>query len=192
MKALFASEAWLQENSVLNENISYTQIRPTLVKVQEMRIQPIIGTELFRELESQIVANTLTVLNTTLLNDYLRPAIREWLYFELPNVLAFKYMNKGMVRRNSQESDIMDLDEVKRLIAKAENDAQWYSERATLYLIENRTDYPLFNNPSLDIDNIRPNWQNYQVGINLRRPNAYPLGSFARRYQGQNGYCDEC
>jgi hypothetical protein len=192
MKALFVSEAWLQENSIINENVSYSQIRPTLVKVQEMRIQPIVGTDLYRELEGQIVSGTTTTLNSTLLNDYLRPAIREWLYFELPNVLAFKYMNKGMVRRRSEESEVMDMEEVKRLIAKAQNDAEWYSERATRYLLQFRTDYPLFNNYSLDIDKIRPQTQNYQVGINLNIPNRFRRPSFSERYQGQNGYCDGC
>jgi hypothetical protein len=157
-----------------------------------MRIQPIVGTDLYRELEGQIVSGTTTALNTTLLNDYLRPAIREWLYFELPNVLAFKYMNKGMVRRRSEESEVMDMEEVKRLIAKAQNDAEWYSERATRYLLQFRTDYPLFNNYSLDIDKIRPQTQNYQVGINLNIPNRFRRPSFSERYQGQNGYCDGC
>jgi hypothetical protein len=192
MKPLFCTEAWLIENSIINENVSYTQLRPTLIKVQEMRIQPIVGTDLFRELESQIVAGSVSALNTTLLDDYLRPAIREWVYFELPNVLAFKYMNKGMVRRDSQESQQMSMEEIKRLIAKAQNDAEWYSERATRYLLQNRTDYPLFNNPSIDIDKIRPQMQNYQVGINLGIPNRHPVRTFARRYQGKNGFCDEC
>lgn len=192
MKALFVSEAWLIENSIINENVSYTQLRPTLVKVQEMRIQPILGTDLYREIEGQIVSGSLTPLNTTLLEDYLRPAIREWMYFELPNVLAFKYMNKGMARRRSEESEVMSMDEIKRLIAKAQNDAEWYSERATRYLLEYRTDYPLFNNYSLDIDKIRPQMQNYQVGINLQIPNGRRIRSLSQRYQGQNGYCNEC
>jgi len=192
MKPLFVSEAWLTENSIINENVSYTQLRPTIVKVQEMRVQSILGTELYDEIGAQIVAGTLTALNTTLLEDYLRPAIREWVYFELPNVLAFKYMNKGMVRRTSQESESMSMDEIKRLIAKAQNDAEWYSERTTRYLLANRTEYPLFNNYSLDIDKIRPQMQNYQVGINLSIPNGQRKTSYAQRYQGQNGYCDGC
>ncbi len=32
-------------------------------------------------------------------------------YYELPMVLAFKYMNKGMVRRTSEESSQMSMDE---------------------------------------------------------------------------------
>ncbi|NDD85797.1 hypothetical protein EBZ38_16170 [bacterium] len=94
MKALFISEETLLDNSIINENVSYTQIRPTVIKVQEMRIQPIVGSPLYGELVTQVVSGTTTALNQTLLEDYIQPAMIQWLYYELPMVLAFKYMNK--------------------------------------------------------------------------------------------------
>ena len=48
--ALFVSEEYLLENSVINENVAYTQIRPTLVKVQDMHIQPALGSALYLSL----------------------------------------------------------------------------------------------------------------------------------------------
>lgn len=190
-KALFITEANLIDNSIINENVSYTQIRPTIVKVQEMRIQPIIGSDLYKEIANQVVSGSVNALNQTLLNDYLQPAIREWLYFELPHVLAFKYMNKGMVRRRSDESEIMDMNEIQRLIDKAKNDAEWYSERITRYLIENRLDYPLFNQPTTAVDTIRPRRNNFTTGLNLSNPHRMPR-SYAERYQGDNPFCNDC
>ena len=124
MKALFISEQTLLDNSVINENVSFTQIRPTIVKVQEMRIQPIVGSALYSEMVGQVVSGTTTALNTTLLEDYIQPAMVQWLYYELPMVLAFKYMNKGMVRRTSEESSQMSMDEITRLTDKVKNDAE--------------------------------------------------------------------
>ena len=112
MKALFISEQTLLDNSVINENVSFTQIRPTIVKVQEMRIQPIVGSALYSEMVTQVVSGTTTALNTTLLEDYIQPAMVQWLYYELPMVLAFKYMNNGMVRRTSEESSQMSMDDI--------------------------------------------------------------------------------
>ena len=60
MKALFISEETLLDNSIINENVSYTQIRPTVIKVQEMRIQPIVGSPLYGELVTQVVSGTTT------------------------------------------------------------------------------------------------------------------------------------
>ncbi len=103
-KALFISENTLIENSVIGENVSYTQLRPTIVKVQEMHIQPAVGSALYAELVTQVIAGTLSANNTTLMQTYIQPAIIQWMYFELPMVLAFKFMNKGMDRRSSTES----------------------------------------------------------------------------------------
>ena len=97
MKALFISEQTLLDNSVINENVSFTQIRPTIVKVQEMRIQPIVGSALYNEMVGQVVSGTTTALNNTLLEDYIQPAMVQWLYYELPMVLAFKYMNLSLI-----------------------------------------------------------------------------------------------
>ena len=169
MKTLFISEAQLIANSVLNENVSYTQIRPTLLKTQEMKIQPILGSPLYNEIATQVASGTLTTLNTTLLEDYVQPCLIQWVMHEIPMVLAFKYMNKNMTRRTAEDSSIMSLDEIQRLMDKVKNDAEWYSERITMYLEENRTQYPLFLNPTVAIDTIYPNKRNYTTGMVLRR-----------------------
>lgn len=194
-KALFISEQTLLENSIINENVSYTQIRPTLIKVQEMRIQPIIGSPLYNEIKAQIIAQSVSVLNTTLLEDYIQPALVQWLQFELPMVLAFKYMNKGMDRRTSTESTAMNVDEITRLMDRTKSDAEWYSERVTRYLVENRNDYPLFNSPTVAIDTIYPNATNYRVGMVLDRGYRMRGVGLDRPYgindEGWYG-CDNC
>lgn len=189
-KALFITESVLIENSVINENVSFAQLRPTIVKVQEMRIQPIIGSALYKEIATQIVSGTVTALNQTLLNDYLQPCIREWIYHELPRVLAFKYMNKNMVRRNSESSDVMSMDEILKVTNDAKNDAEWYSQRITLYLLENRDDYPLFSAPPAAIDTIYPKARNYTAGMVLG--NVYPRLTRRERLDGERGICNDC
>jgi len=172
-KALFISENTLIENSVIAENVSYTQIRPTLVKVQEMHIQPAVGSALYDELVAQVIAGTLSANNTTLMQTYIQPAIIQWMYFELPTVLAFKYMNKGMDRRSSTESQAMSESEITRLINKSRDDAEWYTERITRYLQENHTLFPLFDNPPTAIDTIYPANSSYQTGMVLGRRGRY-------------------
>ncbi len=76
-KALFISENTLLENSVITENISYTQIRPTIVKVQEMHIQPAVGSALYAELVTQVIAEaTSEVLGIPIENIYSKSRLR--------------------------------------------------------------------------------------------------------------------
>ena len=191
MKALFISEQTLLDNSVINENVSFTQIRPTIVKVQEMRIQPIVGSALYNEMVTQVVSGTTTALNTTLLEDYIQPAMVQWLYYELPMVLAFKYMNKGMVRRTSEESSQMSMDEITRLTDKVKNDAEWYSERITRYLMEQKANYPLFNSPPSALDTIYPNGTNYNTGMALDA-RTLRRGAGLDRPWPYDPYCSNC
>jgi hypothetical protein len=193
MKALFISEETLLDNSIINENVSYTQIRPTVIKVQEMRIQPIVGSPLYGELVSQVVSGSTSALNQTLLEDYIQPAMIQWLYYELPMVLAFKYMNKGMVRRTSEESSQMSMEEITRLTDKVKNDAEWYSERITRYLMENRNSYPLWNSPPSALDTIYPNVTNYRTGMVLDRNRRMGISNLDYPYPyGQFGACNDC
>ena len=181
----------LLDNSVINENVSFTQIRPTIVKVQEMRIQPIVGSALYNEMVTQVVSGTTTALNTTLLEDYIQPAMVQWLYYELPMVLAFKYMNKGMVRRTSEESSQMSMDEITRLTDKVKNDAEWYSERITRYLMEQKANYPLFNSPPSALDTIYPNGTNYNTGMALDA-RTLRRGAGLDRPWPYDPYCNNC
>ena len=175
-KALLVSEEWLISNSVITENTSYAKIRPTLVKVQEMRIQPILGSDLYNEIAGQVVSGSVTGLNRNLLDTYIAPCVREWMYVELPHVLAYNAMNAGMVRKRTNDTENMDLSEMQRWIDKARNDAEWYSERLTRYLMENENLFPLYQNPGTGLDVIRPRKRNFTTGLNLRMPRQYGVG----------------
>jgi hypothetical protein len=158
-----------------------------------MRIQPIVGSPLYGELVTQVVSGSTSALNQTLLEDYIQPAMIQWLYYELPMVLAFKYMNKGMVRRTSEESSQMSMEEITRLTDKVKNDAEWYSERITRYLMENRNAYPLWNSPPSALDTIYPNATNYRTGMVLDRNRRMGISNLDYPYPyGQFGACNDC
>jgi hypothetical protein len=184
------TERTLIENSVINENVSMAVVRPTLVKVQEMRIQTIIGSPLYKDLEAKVIAGTLTqALNPvqfTLVEEYIVPCIIQWTYYELPLVLAYRMMNKNMVRRRSEESEVMSTSEMTYWLDKAKNDAEWYSERVTAYLMENRNLFPLYFNPTVALDTIYPASDNYDTGL--------VMNSGLRRfgYDTHNPYCNDC
>jgi hypothetical protein len=192
MKALFISEQTLLDNSVINENVSFTQIRPTIVKVQEMRIQPIVGSALYSEMVTQVVSGTTTATqHHPTWRTTSNPPMVQWLYYELPMVLAFKYMNKGMVRRTSEESSQMSMDEITRLTDKVKNDAEWYSERITRYLMEQKANYPLFNSPPSALDTIYPNGTNYNTGMALDA-RTLRRGAGLDRPWPYDPYCNNC
>jgi hypothetical protein len=184
---LFISERYLVETSVISENMNMALVRPTLIKVQEMKIMPAIGSPLYKSIENKIIAGTaLTAKEEVLRVDYLAPAIVQWMYAELPYVLAYRFMNKNAVKRRSEESELMQKDELIFWVEKARSDAEWYTLRAVRYLEANLSDFPLFQNPTNAVDTIYPERQSYDVGMNMDLP--YYDGQYWR-YGSRNRCC---
>jgi hypothetical protein len=173
MATLFVTEEYLKKNSLINDNVDMDVVVPVLIKIEDMFIQPIIGTGLFNELKTQIEASTapdynsaVTSLNRTLL-ELIRKCMVWYFMSEAPLAFTFRFMNKGVMKKSSDNSTPAELSEINNLMDKYKNDAEWYAERITNHLKENSADYPLYSNPGSGCDTIRPNTTNYTCGMNL-------------------------
>ena len=111
---------------------------------------------IFEELKTQILAATTTSLNQTLLG-HIQFSLKFWVLYEGLEIFTFKFMNKSVMKKDSENSKPIDLKEMDRLKDKFRNTAEWYSQRITKYLDQNQSSFPLWQNPGSDIDTIHPN-----------------------------------
>lgn len=160
------SQNYLTENSIINGNTDMKIITPTIKLCQDKYIKPILGTDLFNEILGQITANTVTALNQTLLDDYILPCFLSYIVFEATPVFKYRYANKGVMVKNSENSQSIDFNEMRWLMDKWKNDAEWYAEQTTKYLVQYSSSYPLYL-ANTTCDKIQPNSSNYQTGIYL-------------------------
>jgi len=70
---LFIDVLYVIKTNSIDESVDYKLIEPSIEKSQETYIRDLIGTALYNELQDQIEASTVTVLNETLLRDYIAP-----------------------------------------------------------------------------------------------------------------------
>ena len=143
-KALFITEKQLKDASLINENVSMVKLRPTVIMCQEMHIQPIIGSDLYKELQTQIIGNTLTQENEDLLSDYIQPCLQMWVQMEFPMAFGFQLRNKNVERGTYQNSTQASVGELQRLIDYYKGKAEWYAERITRFILANLNDYPAY------------------------------------------------
>lgn len=169
--ALFISPVEIKATTIIDENVDEKLIRTVIEEVQNIHLHPIIGTGIFDELKSQKIAGTLTALNTTLINTYIQPALKYWVLYEGIDVFVYKFMNKSVVKQTSENTQVVDTDELIRMQNKFRDKAEWYSERITKYLQQNQSSYPLYYNPGTGIDTIHPKNTNYTTGIYLGNSN---------------------
>lgn len=166
---LFISETYLKDSSYIDENVDIKLLRNSILETQDMRILPIVGTALYEELKTQIQDGTKTDLNNTLLDTYIKPALKYWVLLDSALILTFKVMNKSIVKRTAENTESIQTSDLDRLMDHFKIRAEMYSERITKYLIAQNAVYPLFYQPGSTVDTVYPKFNNYTQGLNLGR-----------------------
>lgn len=167
--ALFITEQFIKDNSVIDENLDMKYITTTIDKCQKKYIRPILGTALYNELQTQINAGTTTSINQTLIEDYLQDSLLYWVLYEGISLFTYKITNKSIVVKNSDNSSVADSEALATLRDGFKNDAEYFSELTTNYLCANTVNFPLFLNAGTSSDTIYPNMNNYDCGWNLSK-----------------------
>lgn len=162
--AIFITEDYLKENSVINGNVDFKYILANLKTVEDMYIQTIIGTNLYRELNSQITNGTVTALNSTLIEEYIQPTMIYYLLAEMPYDMTYKWENKGIMKKSSENSAPIELNEIEKLAAKKLQTARFYAQRLIDYLCANKELYPAYFTTTGEIDEMKPVDSMYSYG----------------------------
>lgn len=183
---LFISETTLKDRSLLQDNVDPKLIRPTIKQSQDMYIEPILGTGLYRELQTQIELGTVTDLNKKLLDYYVTDCLSWYVASEMTLVLGFKMTNKNVLRKTSENASDSSISELFDLMSNFKSKAEWYAQRISDYLCENIVDYPLYNNPGSGSDIIHPNDSSYSTSMFLGNTER-KYKSYSDMYQSQFG-----
>lgn len=189
--ALMVSEQFIKDTTVIDENVDMKLLRDTIELCQEKYILPLVGTGIYNQITTQILAGTTSANNVTLLDGYIQKALKWWVQYEGVDVLTYKFTNKAIVKKNSENSQPIDMEEVRRLMEKWRTNAEMYSQRLTDYLLANNTTYTLYDNPGSTSDTVYPKKNSYTTSIWLGGNDSFHGKSLEDRYEGtNNGCCD--
>ena len=158
---------YYKRNTVVNLNVDEELLHPQIIKAQNVRIEKILGTSLFNVVLAEIDAQTYTARVTTLLEDYIQPALVEWITYTALPYLNYKLTNKSVSKKSSDNSEPSELNEINYLRQNIRDDAEYYSERTTKFLEANTDTYPEYLNGNTDCDDIKPSKLNFISGIYL-------------------------
>jgi len=177
-QALFISPDFIKENSSINGNVDDKYIKTTIYLAQKLYLIPILGTTLYNEINDEIVNNTLSADNTTLLTDYVDDCLLYYVLSEGISLFTYKIENKSVVKKNSDNSQPIDSEEVQILRDDYKNKAEYFGQRVTNYLCENAstTKYASWYSPDNGIDVTQPLRNNYKSTWAFdSTPNTYGL-----------------
>lgn len=170
MTPLLVSEARIKKYGVIEDNVDPKLINATTIMVQDIELQQILGTSLYKEICTQVNNSILTSLNRTLLDEYITDFLMNAVIAEGCITFLFRFSNKGPVTSNSDNDFPISTEQVKMIEAKWKGKADFYAKRLSLYLCEKQSDYPLYRNGNTEAQEINPKGKNYNIGINLNNP----------------------
>lgn len=153
--ALLIDDTYLSDYTPLGKNIDTSQIYPFIETAQDVYVQDILGTNFYNDLMYRMVYATasITSYESALLDVLSKTTAYYAVYLALPH-LSMKIRNIGVARSTADNTQPGSLDEVKYLREEVKNMAEYYSQRAIVYLCNNSEQFPLYNRPG---DDVQPN-----------------------------------
>jgi len=164
-QALFVSEEKLKAFTAIHASVSPTDLVPFVIQAQDLVLHEYLGSTFFKQLKEQVVNNTVSTVNRTIIDDYIAPALCNLsMYFALPN-LTYKVYQKGVLKPSSESSQNIGLDELKFLQSQCKEVADSYIKQLQTYLKNNISLYPAYESYLLS-DGVAPNKKSpYFCGI---------------------------
>lgn len=183
---LLLTATYIKDYTFVDPNVDEKYIRISIEEAQKIHIRNYIGSGLYNEIISQVQSGSLTALNTTLLDDYIIPALKWWTMVEAAPFLTYKVTNKNIVRKNSENSTGVDFTELYKFMVMVTDKAQYHTRRLIDYLLQNASSYPLYDNPGSGFDTIYPQSYSYDQGIYMGRNIRY--SSYEEKFEKRKRY----
>lgn len=192
MTPLFVTAATIKKYGIIENNVDVKLINSTTIMVQDIQVQQILGTSLYKEICDQINDSTpdtfdqVSARNVTLLDDYIQNFLINAVIAEGCMTFIYRYSNKSVITANSEQQFPISREQVQDIMAKWQNQADFYAKRLADYLCQEANNYPLYQNGNGDSSDIRPKDPKYNSG--------FYLGGKRRKTDRKNlwPYCDNC
>jgi hypothetical protein len=156
-EVLFLSEDFFKSKTVVDDNVGAKTLKAIIARSQDFYIEPLLGTDLYEKLKTDIAASTITGNYLTLLTDWVVPTLILYVESEVVYQNHYRLRNKGTQVKNSENSSPASLDELKFKMDRAQNMAEQKGMKMIAYLCDNEDLFPEYcdNEDGGDLDPIR-------------------------------------
>jgi hypothetical protein len=134
----------------ISNNVQSSSLAFAITISQDLYVRTALGEKLYEELVGQVATDTLTALNTTLLNGNdrlfrgIKPGLAWWIAYESYTYLHSKISPTGIQSKSTDQATSIDSRSLEIRKNMAKKKAEYYIDQLICYLRDNETDYPLF------------------------------------------------
>ena len=164
----------LKERTDIHGNVDPKLIYPHIKYVQDAFIKPVLGTALFDKLQTLIDGNTIADPSNAdyklLLDEYLIDTLIWYVKSELQVDISFQTWNKGVVRKQGENTEMPTMSELIDLAGRYKNKGEYYANRMKLFIIDQNSrnqKYQEYTHPGSTIDTVTPEQRNFTLPVYL-------------------------
>ena len=170
-KYLFIDSQFVQDYSIIELNVESKYITASILNAQEDYIEPLLGSQLYRDIINQLSASTVSSDNQVLLDDYIKNCLAAYSVYKLGMGLSKKWTNSGVMITKTVEQEAASQKDLNQDRQELLDSASIRAERLTKFLLAHPNEYPLyFQNTS--IDDVQPLLDN-QGSSGIYFPNKF-------------------
>jgi len=166
----FVSPARVKRDTALGSTVDENLIHPFIQIAQDRHIWTALGTRLYEALQTKVSGDTVSGAYQTLLEDYIQPALTQFVFVELLYVMRLRFSNNSITVADSEVGTSASTSDIKLVKEQASSIAMFYRQRLVDYLCDNSESFPEYTaNTGSDLS---PSTRNYFGGLNLypRKP----------------------
>ena len=163
--AAFVTTQYIKNNTPIIAYVEDDELQPFIKVAQDTHIQKTLGTNLFNDLKTKVLNNSLNSDEVSLMNDYVQPATSWCVVYEFILFNHYKITNKGITKQNSENSVSAELNEVNFLRDDTKNKSEFFKDRLCKYLMANPSLFPLYYGGDINVDTIQPSHKNFYSGL---------------------------
>ena len=131
---LFISPQVIQQTTILGGNIDKDKFSFCIETVQISVIEPLLGSELYDKIVLDLTNETLAGDYLTLFNEFVFPITKYESTAQYLNIAQYSVTNGGVFKHSPDNSEIVDVAEVKSLSDVYHNNAQMYVKRFSKWI----------------------------------------------------------
>jgi hypothetical protein len=162
---LFISTNRLKKDSALGGSVDDDLLLPYILMAQERYILPVLGTDLYNKLISDIQGSSLTGNYLTLLQNYIQATLVQFSFATCLPFLRLRMSNNSVVTMNTENGSSVSHNDLKPLINASIDHGEFLRERLIEYISNNTSSFPEYSsNTGADLS---PTTANYYAGLNL-------------------------